>query len=152
METSQSIDSSELGEINLDEIEIDYDPYEVNKLLKRQETETFEDKINNLENELILSLKRLRERVDDLDLPPHLGKVIGNSNFFTRHKNGIKVYGESTSRNTHLLKELGGTWSPEMKCWFFPYNRKGNLIRMGIKEWSDGGVERSEMENVDKST
>ncbi|MHA1620194.1 MAG: hypothetical protein ACTSVZ_13030 [Promethearchaeota archaeon] len=137
----------ELGEINIDTIEIDYNPDEVNKLLKRQEEETFQDKFDNLENELISSLKRLRERVDELDLPPRLGKVRGDSNFFTRHKNGLKVYGETVYQNVHLLKELeSGTWNPDMKCWFFPYNRKGNLLKMGIKEQRDGEVERSETE------
>lgn len=121
-------------EFNIDEIVIDYDPVEVNKTLKQRETETFQQKIDNLENELITSLNKLRKLVEELDLDSSLGKVKGNSNFFCRHKNGLKVYGENTSQNVHLLKELDGTWNPDMKCWFFPYNRKGNLIKMGIKE------------------
>jgi hypothetical protein len=121
-------------ELNFDELDINYDPHEVNMFLQKKEIETLEQKLNNLVNELNVSLNELREQVKRLELNPSIGKVCGNSNFFTRHKNGIKVYGDTLYKNKHLLKELGGTWNPELKCWFFPYNRKGNLKMMGLTE------------------
>lgn len=132
---------NEIDEFNIDTIDIEYDPETVNAVLKQREETALENKLKRLELELQTSLNLLREQVSELGLDETLGKVKGNEIYFTRYKNGLKVFGEDCYRNIHLLKALEANgvsnWNPELKCWLFPYNRKESLKRMGICEQSE---------------